>query len=95
MQHVRMGNSQGAWILYVALLTYNFLNADEQKANTPERHWIVEKKSSKLSQPTYLKNVLTAGWESRYMLNQGTGYAFGFHRKQKATNFFKINKYQI
>lgn len=34
-----MENMQGDWILYVALLTSNFLNADEQRENTDERKY--------------------------------------------------------
>ena len=36
-----MGNAQGVWILYVVVLTLNFLNADEQVVAT-ERHGIVK-----------------------------------------------------
>lgn len=44
-----MGNTQG-WILYIALMTLKFLNADEQNTNAPERQSIGEKKKkAKLS----------------------------------------------
>lgn len=38
-----MENTQG-WILYVALMTLKFLNADEQNTNAPERQSIEKKK---------------------------------------------------
>ena len=49
--------------LHNALLTWNFLNANEKGTTVAERHSIREK-SSELNQPVYFKDVLTSQWKS-------------------------------
>ena len=44
--------------LHNALLTLNFLNANEEGTTAAERHWIIEK-IMELNQPIYFKDVVT------------------------------------
>ena len=48
--------------LHNALLTLNFLNANEKGTTAAERHWIIVK-CSELHQLVYFKNVLTSQWK--------------------------------
>ena len=50
-----------------ALLTLNFLNANEKGIAAAERHWIIEK-SSELNQLVHFKDVLTSQWKPGDML---------------------------
>ena len=43
-----------------SFIILNFLNTNEQKSTAVERQWITQKKTSELSQPVYLKDVLTS-----------------------------------
>ena len=63
-----MGNTQGIWILYGALLTLNFLNANVQKI-AAERHWIIE--TAKLNQSVCHKSVLTSKLKLKNTLSWG------------------------
>lgn len=61
--------------LHSALLTLNFLNADEQNSTAAERHWIVEK-TAELNQPAYIKDILTSEWKMGNVLRWGRGFAY-------------------
>ncbi|KAL6045669.1 hypothetical protein STEG23_015755 [Scotinomys teguina] len=61
--------------LHNALLTLNFLNANEKGTTAAERHWIIEK-TAELNQPIYFKDVLTSEWKPGYVLRWGRGFAF-------------------
>ncbi|KAL6038422.1 hypothetical protein STEG23_016128, partial [Scotinomys teguina] len=61
--------------LHNALLTFNFLNANEKGTTAAERHWIIEK-TAELNQPIYFKDVLTSEWKPGYVLRWGRGFAF-------------------
>ncbi|KAL6084245.1 hypothetical protein STEG23_037991, partial [Scotinomys teguina] len=61
--------------LHNALLTLNFLNANEKRTTAAERHWIIEK-TAELNQPVYFKDVLTSEWKPGYVLRCGRGFAF-------------------
>ena len=61
--------------LHNALLTLNFLNANEEGTTAAERHWIIEK-TAELNQPIYFKDVLTSEWKPGYVLHWGRGFAF-------------------
>ena len=61
--------------LHNALLTLNFLNANEKGTIAAERHWIMEK-SSELNQSVYFKDVLTSQGESGNVLHWGRGFTF-------------------
>ena len=60
--------------LHNALLTLNFLNANEKGTTAAERHWIMEK-TSELNQPVYFKDVLTSQWRPGDVLRWGRGFA--------------------
>ena len=53
-----------------ALLTLNFLNANEKRKIAVEKHWILGK-TMELNQPEYFKDVLTFEWEPEYVLCWG------------------------
>ncbi|CAO2640481.1 Gag-Pro-Pol polyprotein [Lemmus lemmus] len=59
--------------LHNALLTLNFLNANEKGTIVAERYWIMEK-SAELNQPVYFKDVLTSQWKPD-VLRWGRGFA--------------------
>ena len=59
--------------LHNALLTLNFLDANEKGTIAAERHWIMEK-STELNQPVYFKDVLTSQWKPRDVLHWGRGF---------------------
>ncbi|KAL6070467.1 hypothetical protein STEG23_006054, partial [Scotinomys teguina] len=61
--------------LHSALLTLNFLNADEKGTTAAERHWTTDK-TSELNQPVYFKDVLSSEWKPGYVLRWGRGFAF-------------------
>ncbi|KAL6038953.1 hypothetical protein STEG23_010042 [Scotinomys teguina] len=61
--------------LHSALLTLNFLNADEKGTTVAERHWTTDK-TSELNQPVYFKDVLSSEWKPGYVLRWGRGFAF-------------------
>ena len=42
--------------LYNALLTLNFLNANEKGTTAAERHWIIGEKTAELNQLVYFKD---------------------------------------
>ena len=48
--------------LHNALLTLNFLNANEKRTKAAKIHWIIEM-SSELNQHVYFKDVLTSQWK--------------------------------
>ena len=52
--------------LHNALLTLNFLNANEKGTTAAGRHWTIEK-TAELNQPVYFKDVLTSEWKPRYV----------------------------
>lgn len=58
-----MGNTQGVWILRVAVLILNFLIADRQ-TTAAKRHG-VERGTAEISQPVCLRNALTLKWKSK------------------------------
>ena len=60
--------------LHNALLTLNFLNANEKGTTAAERHWIMEK-TSELNQLVYFKDVLTSQWRPGDVLRWGRGFA--------------------
>ena len=60
--------------LHNALLTLNFLNANEKGTTAAERQWIMEK-SAELNQPVYIKDVLTFQWKPGDVLRWGRGFA--------------------
>ena len=60
--------------LHNALLTLNFLNANEKGTTAAERHWIMEK-SAELNQLVYIKDVLTSQWKPGDVLHWGRGFA--------------------
>ncbi|MBV2133725.1 DDE-type integrase/transposase/recombinase [Pseudomonas sp. MAP12] len=53
--------------LHNALLTLNFLNANEKGQTAAKRHWTREK-TAELNQPVYFKDVLTSVWKSGHVL---------------------------
>ena len=61
--------------LHDALLTLNFLNANEKVTTATERHCTIGK-STELNHPVYLKNVLTSEWKPGHVLCCGKGFAF-------------------
>ncbi|EGV97888.1 HERV-K_7p22.1 provirus ancestral Pol protein [Cricetulus griseus] len=61
--------------LHNALLTLNFLNANEKGQTAEERHWTMEK-TAELNQPVYFKDVLTSVWKPGHVLSWGRGFAF-------------------
>lgn len=69
-----MGNTQGVWILYCALLTLKFLNTAEQMA-VIGRHWNV-KGTPELNQLIYFEDVLVSEWKSENVFYWGRGCAF-------------------
>ncbi|MGE9714896.1 DDE-type integrase/transposase/recombinase [Escherichia coli] len=60
--------------LHNALLTLNFLNANEKGQTATERHWTMEK-TAELNQPVYFKDVLTSTWKPGHVLRWGRGFA--------------------
>ena len=60
--------------LHNALLTLNFLNANEKGTTAAERHWIMEK-SAELNQPVYIKDVLTSQWKPGDVLRWRRGFS--------------------
>ena len=76
--------------LHSALLTLNFLNANEQNTTAVERHWIVER-TVELNQAVYIKDILTSEWKMGNVLCWGKGYVC-FHRKRKAMGSFQVDK---
>lgn len=62
-----MGNTQSIWILYDALLTFNFLNAEEQ-TTAVEKHCIMK-------EPVYFRDVLASKWKSGNVLHWERYYA--------------------
>lgn len=78
-----MDNTQRVWILYVILLSLNFL--------ATKRHWIME--TAGLSQPIYFNNVLTSKCKSKDMMHLGTGYAFiSIGNERLCVNSFQLKK---
>ena len=61
--------------LHNALLTLNFLNADDNGQTAAERPWTPEK-TAELNQPVYFKDVLTSVWKTGYVVRWGRGCAF-------------------
>ena len=57
-----------------ALLTLNFLNANEKGRTAAERHWEMEK-TSELNKLVYFKDVLTSQWKLGDVLRWGRGFA--------------------
>ena len=75
--------------LYSALLTLNFLSANEKGTTAAERHWIIEK-SSDLNQPVYFKDVSPSnGSQICYI---GEGVLLLFPEEKKNYDTIKINK---
>ena len=60
--------------LHNALVTLNFLNANEKGKTNAERHWAKEK-TAELNQPVYFKYVLTSVWKPGHVLCWGRGFA--------------------
>ena len=85
-----MENTQRVWILYVALLTLNFLNANEQNGSCWDM--LDCRKTTELNHPIYFKAVLTLEWKSENVLYWGESLCFCFHRKQKTKGSFQINE---
>lgn len=90
-----MGIGQGIWILYSALLTLNLLSVNEHKMTVAERYWILGKKTTRLNQSMYFKNMLTLERKSENVLQCGRHYTFFSHSKQNAMDSFTITKDQI
>ena len=67
-----MENTPRNW-LHNALLTVNFLIANEKGRTAAERHWIMAK-SAELNQPIYFKDVLTSQWKPGDVLRWGRGF---------------------
>ncbi|ERE82837.1 putative Pol polyprotein [Cricetulus griseus] len=61
--------------LHNALLTLNFLNANDSGQTAAERHWTTEK-TAEVNQPVYFKDVLTSVWKPGHVLRWGRGFAF-------------------
>ena len=76
--------------LHNALLTLNFLNANEKGTTAVERHWIVEK-TTELDQLIDFKDVLTSEWKPGHVLTLGKKFCFCFCRR-KAMDNIKIDK---
>ena len=68
--------------LHKALLTLNFLNANEKRTMATERHWKM-KKTSELIQPVYFKDVLTSQWKLGDVLPWGRGFGLVSTREEK------------
>ena len=68
--------------LHNALLTLNFLNANEKGTIAAERHLIMEK-SSELNQPIYFKDVLTSQWKPGDVLHWRRGFALVCSQEKK------------
>ena len=77
--------------MHNALLTLNFLNANEKGTAAAERHWIFEK-TTELNQSIYFKDVLTSEWKLRHVLCWGTGFTFVSAGEKKAMDTIKIDK---
>lgn len=58
-----MGNALEVWILYVAVLTLNYLNADEQIISV-ESHGI-KRRIAEIYQPIYSRTVLPSKWKPK------------------------------
>lgn len=56
-----MGNTLGVWILYVAALTLNSLNVNEQ-TSAVESHG-TKRRIAELNQPICFRTVLTSKWK--------------------------------
>ena len=76
--------------MYTALLTLNFLNANEKGATAAERHWITGK-TSKLNQLGYFKDVLTSQWKPD-VLHWGRRFNIVTTKEEKTMDTIKINK---
>jgi hypothetical protein len=61
--------------LHSALLSLNFLNANEHNTTAAERHWAIER-TVELNQPVYTKHILTSEWKMGIVLHWGRGYAY-------------------
>ena len=59
--------------LHNALLTLNFLNANEKGTTAAERHWIV-RQTMELNQPVYFKDVLISEWKPGHVLLHWENY---------------------
>lgn len=62
--------TQKVWTLHGALVTFNPLNANEQRMTVAERHGIVEG-TAELNQPRYFRNALTLKWKTENVLLWG------------------------
>ena len=65
-----------------ALLTLNFLNANEKGTTASERHWIMEK-TSELNQPVYFEDVLTSQWKPGDVLHWGRDFVLVSRGEEK------------
>ena len=77
--------------LHNALLTSNFLNANEKRKTVAERWWIIEK-TSELNQPVYFKDVLKSQWKPGDVLCWGKGFALVSAGKEKLWIESKLTK---
>ena len=68
--------------LHNALLTLNFLKANEKGTTAAERHWILEK-SSELNQSIYFKDMLISQWKPGDVLHWGRGFALVCSQEKK------------
>ena len=67
-------NTQGIWILYGALWTWNFLNVKELRTIAAGGHWSMEE-TVELNQPLYIGDILA----SKHVA-LGESLCFCYHR---------------
>lgn len=67
-----MENSLRVWILYVIVLSLDFLNANKE-TTTAKVNWII--KTAELKQTIYFQSVFTSNCKSEDMLLCGRDYA--------------------
>ena len=77
-----------------ALLTLNFLNANEKGTMAAERHWIIEE-MSELNQLVYFKDVLTSEWKPGDVLRWGRGFTLVSTEEEKLWITSKLIKIQF
>ena len=76
--------------MHNALLTLNFLNANEKGTTAVERHWIVER-NTELNQSVYFKDVLTSEWnQDMCYIEEGVLLLFLKEKKSYASKLIKI-----
>ncbi|ERE85983.1 Integrase, retroviral containing protein [Cricetulus griseus] len=80
--------------LHNALLTLNFLNANEKGQIAAERHWTTEK-TAELNQPVYFKDVLTSVWKLGHVIRWGRGFALVSTGEEKLWIPLKLIKIHI